>query len=102
FLAGYKVTSRRPPRPEVTIIVRAMYVLAPGEPLRLPEGQLPASQGSLRAEGYREDDEARIGGPVYPGDFADFKLRAEVMLRGACHPPGGRAVKDCAVRFAVG
>jgi uncharacterized protein YjbI with pentapeptide repeats len=102
FLAGYKVTSRRPPRPEMTIVVRAAYVLAPGEPLRLPAGRPPASQGHLTAEVFREDDEERRGGCSYPGDFADFKLRGEVMLRGACHPPGARAVKECGVRFAVG
>jgi uncharacterized protein YjbI with pentapeptide repeats len=102
FLAGYKPTSRRPPRPELTLVVRAAFVLAPGQPLRVPEGLYPLSQGALTSETYREDDDDRTGAPVYPGDFADFKLRAEVMLRGACHAPGGRPVKECPVRFSVG
>jgi uncharacterized protein YjbI with pentapeptide repeats len=102
FLAGYKVTSRKPPRPEMTLVVRATYVLAPGEPLRVPEGLHPLSQGHLTAETFREDDDDRAGACVYPGDFADFKLRAEVMLRGACHPPSGRPVRECPVRFSVG
>jgi uncharacterized protein YjbI with pentapeptide repeats len=102
FLAGYKVTSRKPPRPEMTLVVRGTFVLAPGEPLRVPDGLYPMNQGSLTAEVFRDDDAERIGGPIYPGDFADFKLRAEVMLRGACHPPGGRAVKECPARLTVG
>jgi len=36
------------------------------------------------------------------GDFADFKLNAEVMLRGTCHTPGNKAVKECRIRFTVG
>jgi uncharacterized protein YjbI with pentapeptide repeats len=102
FLVGYKVTSRRPPQPEMTVIVRGTFELAPGQPLRVPEGLYPLSQGSLRADVFREDDEERAGEVLYPGDFADMKLRAEVMLRGTCHPPGGQAVRDCPVRFSVG
>lgn len=102
FLAGAKVTSRNPPRPEMTLVVRAAYVLAPGQPLRLPDGPFPLSQGSLSAETFREEDEQRAGECLYPGDFADFKLRADVLLRGACHAPRGRAVTECPVRFSVG
>ena len=102
FLVGAKVTSRRPPRPEMTLVVRGAYVLTPGEPLRLPEGPFPLSQGSLSAETFREDDEARAGECLYPGDFADFKLRADVLLRGTCHAPRGRSVTECPVRFSVG
>src|SRR5262249_47947508 len=36
------------------------------------------------------------------GDFADFKLNAEVLLKGTCYPPGGRAVRECPVLFRVG
>ncbi len=102
FLAGTKVTSRKPPKPEMTVVVRAAYILKPGEPLKLPEGPFPLSQGSLSAEGFEEADEARVGETLYPGDFADFKLKADVLLRGMCHAPRGRAVSECPVRFTVG
>src|SRR5262245_16321547 len=95
FLVGYKVTSRRPPRPEMALVVRAAYVLAPGAPLRLPEGQHPLSQGALTADRFRDDDEDRAGEPLYPSDFAEYKPRGEVMLRGSCHAPGGRPVIEC-------
>jgi uncharacterized protein YjbI with pentapeptide repeats len=102
FPCGTKLTSRHPPRPEMTAIVRAAYALAPGAPLALPPGTKLLSQGPLRAETYREDDDARAGEILYPGDFADYKLRGEVMLRGTCHTPGGRPLKECPVRFSVG
>ncbi len=50
----------------------------------------------------REDDEERVGEVLYPSDFADFKLCAEVMLRGTCHPPGGLPVTECPVRVSLG
>jgi uncharacterized protein YjbI with pentapeptide repeats len=102
FLVGAKVTSRRPPRPEMTLIARACYLIAPGRPLSLPEGPALVAQGSLTAEGYREADEERAGECLYPGDFADWKPRAEVMLRGTCHTPFGRPLPECPVRFSVG
>src|SRR5690606_19112527 len=39
---------------------------------------------------------------LYPGDFADWKPRAEVMLRGTCYAPGGKPLAECPVRFEVG
>lgn len=102
FPFGTIVTSRRPPRPEMTLIVRACYLIAPGKPLALPEGQSVLAQGTLTAETYREEDEERAGECLYPGDFADWKPRAEVMLRGTCHTPGGAPLAECPVRFGVG
>ncbi|APR85975.1 pentapeptide repeat family protein [Minicystis rosea] len=102
FLFGYKVTSRRPPQPEMTLVVRGAFVLAPHAELAVPEGIFPLSQGSLSAETFAEEDEERAKECLYPGDFADYKPHAEVLLRGACHPPGGRPARSCRVRFAVG
>ncbi|MFT3768000.1 MAG: DUF2169 domain-containing protein [Minicystis sp.] len=103
FLHGVVSTSRRPRRPEMAVIVRATYLLAPGKDLALPEGVSPLlSQGSMRADTYRDDDEERAGECLYPGDFAAWKPRAEVMLRGTCHAPSGKAVPECPVRFEVG
>jgi uncharacterized protein YjbI with pentapeptide repeats len=102
FPFGTKVTSRRPPRPEMTLILRAAYRLAPGKPLALPEGPPLVAQGPLRAETYRDDDEERAGECLYPGDCVDWKPRAEVMLRGTCHTPLGKPLSECPVRFSVG
>jgi uncharacterized protein YjbI with pentapeptide repeats len=102
FPCGAKVTSRRPPEPEMTLFVRAAYELAPGAPLALPGGGKLIAQGSMSADTYREEDEERAGECLYPGDFADWKPRAEVMLRGTCHTPFGKPLTECPVRFEVG
>ena len=47
FPFGTKVTSRRPPRPEMTLVLRATYLLAPGKPLTLPEGPTLVAQGPM-------------------------------------------------------
>jgi uncharacterized protein YjbI with pentapeptide repeats len=100
FPFGAKVTSREPPRPEMTLILRGAFTLRPGEPVAALEGI--KAQGPMRAETFHEDDEERAGECLYPGDFADFKPRADVMLRGTCHAPRGEAVTECPVRFSVG
>jgi uncharacterized protein YjbI with pentapeptide repeats len=102
FPFGARVTSRRPRQAEMTLVLRATYVIAPGAPLALPEGGKFIAQGSMSADTYREEDEARAGECLYPGDFADWKPRAEVMLRGSCHTPFGKPLPECPVRFEVG
>ena len=72
FLIGTKVTSRRPPAPEMTVIVRGLFTLAPGKPLSPPPGPFPISQGFLTSDRFREDDAERAGECLYPSDFADF------------------------------
>jgi uncharacterized protein YjbI with pentapeptide repeats len=99
LLFGAKVTSRRPPQPEMTLVVRGAFRLRPGEPVALLDGSL--AQGHMTAETFHDGDDERTGACLYPGDFADFKPNAEVMLRGSCHPPRGRAT-ECSVRFALG
>lgn len=100
FLFGAKSCSRSPPRVEMTAIVRGSFLLRPGEPVAPVEGLM--GQGFLTAELFGEDDEDRRGECLYPGDFADHKVSAEVMLAGACHAPGGRPVTECPVVFRVG
>jgi uncharacterized protein YjbI with pentapeptide repeats len=102
FLFGAKLTSRKPPQLEMTAIVRGAFRFAPGEPLTPLAEALPISQGMMTAETFHDDDVERQGECLYGGDFADFKLNAEVMLRGTCHTPGNKAVKECPVRFTVG
>jgi uncharacterized protein YjbI with pentapeptide repeats len=100
FAFGPKVTSRRPPQRELVLAIRGAFELRPGEPLKVIDK--PGRATRMSGETFREDDDERRGEALYPGDFADFKLRAEVMLRGTCHAPGARPVKECPVRFSVG
>src|SRR5262245_29706122 len=102
FLFGYRSTSRRPPQPEMTAIVRATFAIRPGSVVAVPEGNRLESQGSLTGETFRDGDDDRAGECLRPDDLADFKLHGEVMLRGICHAPNQRPLPECPVRFAVG
>ncbi|EYF08874.1 DUF2169 family type VI secretion system accessory protein [Chondromyces apiculatus] len=99
FLFGVKVTSRKPPQREMTMVVRGTFTLAHGAPMQAVEG---LDQGFLTGDVFRDDDDERLGECLYPNDFADYKLNAEVLLLGTCHAPGQRQVVECPVRFAVG
>ncbi len=101
FLFGAKVCSRRPPVPEMTLIVRGTFRLVRGEPV-VRRRRISIEQGPLTAEVFADDDEEQRGECVYGGDFADFKLHAEVLLQGKCHAPGGKPVTECPVLFRVG
>lgn len=100
FPFGSKVTSRRPPQPEMTFVVRGRFRIVPGGTVELDvdpdhDPLLPdlATQGSLSMETYGEDDDVLTGAPLWPNDLADFKLRGEVMVVGPCFSPGGRPVQ---------
>ncbi len=102
FPFGAKLTARRPPELEMTMIVRGAFRLAPDEPVT-PLVDVPQlSQGAMTAETFREDDAERAGECLYGGDFADFKLNAEVMLRGTCYAPDAQPVASCPIKLAVG
>ncbi|WP_437967052.1 pentapeptide repeat-containing protein [Sorangium sp. So ce260] len=100
FLFGAKICSRRPPQPEVVLIVRGRFSLRPGEPLAPVEGAL--AQGALTAELFEGEGGEREGECTYPGDFADWKPAADLLLRGACRPPAGDLPREHPVGFAVG
>ncbi|MGK3995809.1 DUF2169 family type VI secretion system accessory protein [Sorangium sp. So ce1024] len=102
FLFGSKVTSRRPPQPEMTLIVRAKFTLRPGAPLSLPEGHPALAQETLRGDVFHDDDLDQTGECLYPSDLVDFKPHADVMLLGTCHTPGKARMTECPVRFGVG
>jgi len=108
---GYRITSRQPPQPELAVIVRGKFVCKPGEPCALvraclgspddkddleadalallEEGEYVLGQGPLTADVFADDDSDRLGQLEYPSDFAEFKLRADVMFKGSCYPPRG-------------
>lgn len=100
FLFGTKLTSRHPPQPEMTLVVRGTFRLRPGEPLAAVEPII--DQRFLSGETFAEDDDDRAGECLSASDFADFKLNAEVLFKGACHTPGGRPLAECPVKIGVG
>ena len=66
FLFGYKATSRRPPQPEVTCVVRGRFLIG-------SDGSLAPhdDQGALSGDVWAEDDDDRSGGLVRGSDFAE-------------------------------
>jgi uncharacterized protein YjbI with pentapeptide repeats len=100
FLCGTKVTSRAPGRLEMTVIVRAAFRLRPGEPVVPIES--PVEAGPLLGDTFSESDEERAGELLHASDFADFKLKADVLLRGSCWPGNGATARERLVRFSVG
>jgi uncharacterized protein YjbI with pentapeptide repeats len=99
FGVGVKVTAVEPQRRSISVIVRGTFRNRPGEPLVVATD--PMEQRCLGAEVLAESGDEPAGESYYPGDFADFKVRADVLLKATCHPPGGR-VTECPVRFSVG
>ena len=99
FFHGMKVTSRHPPQPEVALIVRGTFRIVPNG---VVEALTDLEQGLLTGETFADNDAERLGQCTYPGDLADFKLNAEVLLKGACHGSLGKMVTSSPVHFAVG
>ncbi len=97
FLVGVVPTSRRPPQPEMTVVVRGVYALTPHAPFAPLEGM---ARGPLSGEVFTEDD--RTGECLRPSDFADYKLRGELIALATCHAPGKKPVTECPVRFTLG
>ena len=96
---GRKLTSRNPPQAQMAVILKGTYRLVPGEPLSLIEDMIEA--GFMNSDVVADSDLDRVGSLSYPSDFADFKPRAEVMLRGTAYPPTGTDTA-VAVEFRVG
>ena len=106
FPCGRKVTSTRPPRPEMVVVVRGRFDLVPDGHVTVAKPREPGldvlAQGPLMGDLFPEGDDDRSGAPTYASDFADLKPRGEVLFRGHCHPPGGRATDRCPVSLSVG
>jgi uncharacterized protein YjbI with pentapeptide repeats len=82
FEVGWLPWPIRPPRPSLTIVVKATFTLpasgtcALADPQELPTGDL-----------HHEDDVERS--LRWGSDMAILKPRGEVHFVGSCHPPGG-------------
>ncbi|MBK6513128.1 MAG: pentapeptide repeat-containing protein [Polyangiaceae bacterium] len=100
FQAATVLTSRRPPQPEVAVIVKGSFRLAPGPaPVALEE---LADLHHLTGDVFAEQDLDGDGPLLYASDLAELKLNAEVHLSGRCYAPGERPAKELPVFVKVG
>lgn len=100
FICGTTVTSTRPPLPAMSVVVRGTYALADDGSLT-PVEDLTALR-PLCSGSYAPEDEDATGGCLYPGDFAGYKPRAEVLAKATCYPPRGAPTRECGVQIRVG
>jgi hypothetical protein len=98
FASAQLPCSTRAGHLEMCVVVRATYAFSADGILTLLEG---LDQGFLTGE-VPEDPEDPASELPYPGDFADVKANAEVVVRATCHVPGGEAAPTCPVHVAVG
>lgn len=93
--AAWMVVKTDPPRSSLITVVKGTFRLRHEEAAVLAEEQL-----SPAGDQFESDDPAR---PLrYPMDFAPFKPRADALLVGTCHAPGGTPVSMARVSFGVG
>jgi uncharacterized protein YjbI with pentapeptide repeats len=93
--AAWVVGKINPPHFSLTAIVKGTFRLRPAETAILAEEQLP-----LTGDTFESDDPSK---PLrYPADFAPFKPRADALLVGTCHVPGGNPVTAARVTFQIG
>ena len=85
------------PGHSLTLIIKGIFNLKPGEKAVLSEKQLFPTGSELY-----EDDKEGTGSHRYDSDFAYFKPRSDLLLVGKCHSPGNKPVQACRVSFHVG
>ncbi len=85
------------PGHSVTVIVKGTFQL-------VPDGTAQPAGDQLFPTGdeHYPDDEDRVGSVRYESDFAYLKPRADLVLVGHCHVPGGRPAPACRIGFQVG
>ena len=85
----------KPPEWSITFIVKGTYKLKRGGIATLTE-----EQEDPTGDEHQDDDFEKTLN--YPSDFAYFKPRADLLLKGTCFPQKGRAVAATQVTFQVG
>jgi len=85
------------PGHSLSLIVKGTFDLSPGG-IAAVAAEQPFPTGD---EQYPGDDEGK-GSPRYESDFAWFKPRADLLLVGKCHTPGGTPARKCRVAFGIG
>jgi hypothetical protein len=83
--AAWVVGKINPPAPSLTALIKGTFRLTPGQSARPVDDQMALTGDQFEAEDPQK--------PLrYPSDFAPFKPRADIMLIGTCHAPGGMPV----------
>jgi uncharacterized protein YjbI with pentapeptide repeats len=95
-LVGWIVNKIRPPQLAATFIVKGTYKLRPGQPATREGVELEPFAGDVH---HDEDDAKSL---KYASDFAPMKPRADLLLVGSAHAPGGVPVRSVNVRFGLG
>lgn len=85
------------PAYSLTVVIKGTFDLVHGKPVVLSDEQLYPTGD----EPYPDDDEG-TGSPRYESDFSFYKPRADLMLVGKCHAPGGTPVRLLNASFQVG
>lgn len=80
----------------LTLIVKGTFEMHPNEPVSVAGEQIPVAFGD---EFY---DEKQGGSVKFESDMAPFKPRADIVLVGKAHAPGGRMVQTIDVSLKVG
>jgi len=93
-----QVVSTRPPEPEMLLVVKGVFAFAPDEPLEPLDRMEACPTGDL----FDDADDDRAGATHYASDFADKKLRAEVLARATYYAPRGRPVREGEAAIQVG
>ena len=81
----------------LTIIVKGTFEISSGAKAFTAEEQLYPT-----GDEFYPDDAESQGSLYYESDFVFFKPRADLLLVGTCHVPGGNPVRMCPVTFQVG
>jgi uncharacterized protein YjbI with pentapeptide repeats len=85
------------PKHSLTWIVKGTFDLKANGPAVLSE-----SQGFPTADEFHPGDEEKTGSVRYESDFAWLKPRADLLLVGTAHAPGGKPVPVFPATFRVG
>lgn len=101
FPWGRLVTSRKPARREMAVVVRGTFDIVPGEACRVAAGD-PEVQGFVLGETLAECDDPAQSAPLGPNDLVPAKVNAEVVVVGSCTAPRGKPVTDLVVEVRVG
>ncbi len=80
----------------LTLIVKGTFEMHPNETAIVAAEQIPVAFGD---EFY---DEKQGGSVKFESDMAPFKPRADIVVVGKAHAPGGRMVQTLDVSFRVG
>ena len=92
------------PGHSLTVIVKGTFDLVPDGIARVSDEQVfPTGDEHHVFNGGLDDVNAQAEASLrYSTDFAYLKPRADLLLAGHCHAPGGRATRECRAGFAVG